>query len=98
MTDPPRRGGIHDVQGVYQGGCAFDDEYKLLKPKSFKYTTQLRNAKQRQISEQKLMDLQNDTSAMKFNRKMELDISNTDQLDKEQFVTAVKSKVKFYGL
>ena len=41
----PRRGGEHRVYGMYLGGRALDDSYCLTNDCSYKYTTQLWNAK-----------------------------------------------------
>lgn len=94
----PKRGGIHRAYGVYLGGCALDDDYKLTKARSFKYTTQLRNSKALASIEKTLMTARNDATSVKFNGKVELGTNvQTAELDKEQFVATLKDKVKFHG-
>lgn len=94
----PRRGGIHRLYGVYQGGSELNDQYQLPLRRTYNFTTQLRNAKQLSISENKLMEARNDSSAMKFNGKLEATASDINEFDKEQFIRALMDKVRFYGL
>lgn len=88
------------MYGTYMGGSALDDDYELMNVRSYKYTTQLRNPKQLASSERSLMTARNDGTSIKFNGKLELSGTTTEtaELDKEQFVAALKDKVKFHGV
>jgi hypothetical protein len=97
---PPKRGGIHSRYDTFVGGCAMDDHYRLINPRSYKFTTQLRNSKATASLEKTLMSARNDASSIKFNGKLELTDTTTEtaELDKEQFIAALKDKVKFHGV
>ena len=97
---PPKRGGIHRSYGLFLGGSALDDKYQLINARPYKYTTQLRNPKQLASIEKTLMTARNDASSIKFNGKLELTGGTTEtaELDKEQFIAALKDKVKFHGM
>ena len=44
------------------------------------------------------MDAKRYSSMLKFDSNLELDISDTNQLDKEQFISTVVDEVKYYGI
>lgn len=44
------------------------------------------------------MDARKDASMVKFDGKLEVEASDTVQLDKEQFILSLSDEVKFYGL
>ena len=67
-----KRGGTHPVLGKYVGGSDLNDEYRLTKTNSYKFTSQLRNVKQLSANEGKLREERNSVSTMKFNGKLEL--------------------------
>ena len=94
----PKRGGEHPSLGYYMGGCALDDDYKLVKQRPFGQVTQLRSAKQLGINQSSLLSAKLDSSVMKFNGKLETLCTDITKLDKDQFITAVKEKVRYYGL
>lgn len=52
---PPRRGGEHPIYGIFIGGSALDDEYRLIGTRHYKYTTQRRSAKVVNSIEQSLI-------------------------------------------
>ena len=86
------------MYGIYQGGSELDNNYELVLMQTYNFTTQLRTPKQLSLSETKLMDARNDSSAMKFNGKLEATASDINEFDKEQFIRALMDKVRFYGL
>ena len=44
------------------------------------------------------MDARKDSSMSKFDEKLEVNLNDPAQLDKEQFVSALTDEIKFYGL
>lgn len=103
MTTPvtltsPRRGGIHPIFGLFMGGSDLDDDYKLKSQAPYKLTTQLRNPKQSGSSEQSLMDARTDATKLKFHGKLETSADCTTEYDKEEFLTALREQVNYYGL
>ena len=96
----PKRGGNHVLFGVYQGGSALTNEYKLTKQNSYRSTTQLRNSKVLAQCETALHKARGDTSVLKFDGKLEVNSGKTipTELDQEQLMIAVKETVQRYGL
>lgn len=97
---PPKRGGVHFTYKLFIGGSALNDEYRMVSKRGYKYTTQLRNARSSQSIEKALMSARNDSTYIKFNGKLEVSSATTEaaELDKEQFISALKDKVNFHGL
>ena len=93
----PKRGGEHPLLSYYMGGCALDDDYKLVKQRPFGQVTQLHSAKQLGINQSSLLSAKLDSSIMKFNGKLKTLCTDITELDKDQFITAVKEKVRYYG-
>ena len=97
MSTVPKRGGEHTVLGVYMGGCGIDSNYEKVKNVSYQHSLQLRNLNALIKSEANLMKSLDDTTTMKYNGKIDLKPSETSELNKEQFLKAVKRGVKYYG-
>ena len=95
----PKRRGIHQIYGVYLERSGLDNEYRLVKVNSYKFTSQLRNVKQAGISERTLMNSRENSSLYKFNGKLEvLTTTGTSEMDKEDFIEYLKDKTSYYGL
>ena len=98
-TSTIKRGGTHPVLGTYLGVSDLDNEYRLMKKNSYKFTSQLRTVKQLSANETKLREERNSISTMKFDGKLELsDSSRSTEIDKEQFFQSVQENINFYGL
>jgi len=94
----PRRGG-DDIHGVYMGGAPLDRRYISSKAKSYRATSQLRTIKASSLNEAALNKQSRDTSFLKFDGKLEVDNADAvTELNKEEFLEAVKEVVKRYGL
>ena len=94
----PRRGG-DDIHGVYMGGAPLDRRYVSSKAKSYHATSQLRTIKASSLNEAALNKQLRDTSFLKFDGKLEVDNADAvTELNKEEFLEAVKEVVKRYGL
>ena len=94
-----KRGGNHPVLGNYLGGSDLNNEYKLVKKNSYKYTSQLCTVKQLSVNEAKLREERNSILAMKFDGKLELpESAGLTEMDKEQFFQSVQENINFYGL
>ena len=94
-----KRGGNHPVLGNYLGGSDLNNEYKLIKKNSYKYTSQLCTVKQLSVNEAKLREEQNSILTMKFDGKLELpESAGSTEMDKEQFFQSVPENINFYGL
>ena len=94
----PRRGG-DDIHGVYMGGAPLDRWYVSSKAKSYRATSQLRTIKASSLNEAALNKQLRDTSFLKFDGKLEVDNEDAvTELNKEEFLEAVKEVVKRYGL
>ena len=94
-----KRGGNHLTLGSYLGGCDLDDDYCLVKPNSYKYTSQLRTLKQLSANETKLREDRNSILILKFDGKLELSsLATSKEMDKEQFFQSVLKNIAFYGL
>eukprot|EP00979_Chaetoceros_neogracilis_P007259 scaffold1521_cov271-Chaetoceros_neogracile.AAC.67 len=77
---------------------AVASDYTLVSTIPYKLTTQLRNAKQSSQSEHSLMDARTDSFKIKFHGKLETTPDCTTEYDKEEFLTALKEQVNYYGL
>jgi hypothetical protein len=93
----PRRGGS-SFHGTYLGGCLFDTDYKPIKKPKMAYTTQIRTTKQMGVNQKFLMDAMNNSALMKFDGKLEVIETTSNELDKEQFTASVKNNMRYYGL
>ena len=103
MTAPalptPRRGGVHPLAGIYNGGSAIDKNYALVSPAlSFKFATQLRTEEQLSSNETTLLSQQDNTQYLKFKGKLDMASVGASELDKHQFMTKVKKNMRYYGL
>ena len=68
----PKRGGNHVLFGVYQGGSALTNEYKLTKQNPHRSTAQLRNSKVLAQRETALHKARGDTTVLQFDRKLDI--------------------------
>ena len=94
----PKRGEEHPSLSYCMGGCTLDDDYKLVKQRPFRQVTQLCSAKQLGINQSSLLSAKLDSLIIKFNGKLETSCTDITKLDKDQFITVVKEKVRYYGL
>ena len=94
----PKSGGEHPSLSYYMGVCALDYDYKLVKQRPFGQVTQLRSTKQLGINQSSLLSAKLDSSVIEFNGNLETSCTDITELDKYQFITAVKEKVRYYGL
>lgn len=97
VVPTPRRGGIHPVYGVFLGGSAMKDDYRLSSP-DFHCVSQLRSIKQLQIIQNTLEQARNSLTSIKFHGNVEIDDAKaTTELDKNHFVKKVEQLVETYG-
>ena len=80
------------------GGSELNDNYTLKTNTPYKFTTQLRNSKQSSSSEQMLIKRHSDATAIIFKGNLEVSETCITEYDKENFITALKEQVAFYGL
>ena len=94
----PKRGDTHPIYGIYLGGSALDDAYKLTSDNTFHHVSQVRSVKQANSNETTLISNMEDNTKIKFNGNLELTTCSLTEFDKDGFLRAVKEKVKYYGL
>jgi hypothetical protein len=93
-----RRGGIHPVYGVFLGGSAMKDDYRVASP-DFHCVSQLRSIKQLQIIQTTLEQARDSLTSIKFFHGNVVidDAKATTELDKNHFVKKVERLVETYG-
>ena len=94
----PLRGGIHPIYGLYMGGSKLTDDYTLKSKSPYTCTMQIRNPKQPSYSEQTLIKRCSDTTSIKFNGSIEINISCITEYNKEEFITKLNEQVGYYEL
>ena len=94
----PKRGDSHPIFGIYLGGSALDDSYKLTSDNTFHHVSQVCSVKQANSNETTLISNMEDNTKIKFNGNLELTACSLTEYDKDGFLRAVKEKVKYYGL
>ena len=89
--DVLRRGG-DGLHGIYMGSAPLNRKYTSTKPNTYRATTQLRTYKSSSLNES--------TLNKQFDRKLEVDndAATVNQLNKEEFLEAVKNVIKCYWL
>ena len=92
----PKRGGTNPIFGTYVGGSPLNCEYRLTKITNFKASSQLRTPKNLSTLESALNSSLLDSSSLKFNGSLDT-TSTTTEINKEQFITAVRRSVKKFG-
>ena len=95
-TTTPRRGGNNTTFGTFVGGSVLNNEYKLTKTNNFKSSSQLRTSKTLSTLENTLNATLLDSSSLKFNGRLDT-TSTTTEINKEQFIVAVRRMVKKFG-
>ena len=71
-TPTPKRGGIHGTYGLFLGGSALDDDYKLTETQgNYAFAAQRRNPKTITSIERDLMMSRDSTTSLKFDGKLE---------------------------
>ena len=98
LQQPPRRGGVHPIYGVFIGGGELDNTYNLAGTRHYKYTAQRRSAKVVNSIEQALLKAIDAKDIDKFNGNLEITpSSSTNEIDKETFVKQLRKKVRLHG-
>jgi hypothetical protein len=93
----PKRGGTNPIFGTYVGGSPLNKEYQLTKTvNNFKASSQLRTPKNLATLESTLNTSLLDSTSLKFNGSLDT-TSSTTEMNKEQFITAVRRCVKKFG-
>ena len=90
MSTPtaPKRGGIHPIYGVFVGGAAVDDNYKLKGKRLYKSSTQRRNPKSIGHIEGDLRTARDSTTVCKFHGN--LDGTTDRELNKKSFLKTIE--------
>ena len=96
-TVPPKRGGIHPTYGVYLGGTALDNDYKLTSTITYRFASQRRHPKSTVSIEKSVMDARASTTTLKFNGKLDSTSGTATELDKERFVRVLAQTVREHG-
>ena len=97
--DIPCRGGS-DRHGIYMGGAPLNRRYMSTGARPYRGTSQLRTIKAPTLNEATLNKALRDTKHLKFNGKLEIEntAESIKELDKEEFLAAVKKTITQYGL
>ena len=97
-TNPPRRGGIHPIYGIFLGGSKLDDTYRLTGTRHNRFTGQRRGPKVINSIEQALLKTIDSTDACKFNGNLEkTESAQPTEIDKETFIKQLQKKVRLHG-
>ena len=86
------------MYGIFVGGSDLANDHTLKSSMPYKFTTQLRNPKQSSSSEARLMTWRNDVTEILFKENLEISTPTITEYNKEEFVTALKEQVSYYGL
>jgi hypothetical protein len=89
----PRRGGVHATHKQYLGGGKIGDDWVLAG--RYRYSSQRRDEKYIAKIEKTLIDKRDSSTDKKFNGT--LDDAGDKELDKDQFVRALKQRVREHG-
>ena len=97
--DIPRRGG-DGRHGIYMGGAPLNRRYMSTGARPYRGTSQLRTIKASTLNEATLNKALRDTKHLKFEGKLEIEnaAESIKELDKEEFLAAVKKTITQYGL
>jgi hypothetical protein len=91
----PKRGGIHGTYGLFLGGSALDDNYKLIEARgNYAYAAQRRNPKTIATIERDLMMARDSTTSLKFDGKLEPVASTVTEISKERFLLNLERRVE----
>jgi hypothetical protein len=94
---PPKCGGIHATYGVYLGGTALDNDYRLTSTITYHFASQRRHPKLTVSIEKSVMDARASTTTLKFNGKLDSTSGTATELDKERFVRVLAQTVCEHG-
>ena len=94
----PKRCGTQPYLGLYAGGSDLDINYKPIQDTPFHHVSQLKSGNQMATNQSNLIQASNDMNVIKLNGQLEITSKETVELDKEQFVEAVKKNIQLFGL
>jgi hypothetical protein len=88
--NPPERGGIHPIYGVYLGGGEVEQGWTMSQH-HYQFSTQRRDEKNVPRIKRGLTDARDKTTTLKFNGNLELDGKEVSEkeLDKDHFVRTI---------
>lgn len=96
-----RGGGNHPIFGIYVGGLALNQDYKLTSAQSYSSTSQFRTENSLNMDETSLHSQRGNSTSLKFNGELNFAEGNTDsltELNLEGFLRAVGVIVKRFGI
>ena len=98
-VDPPKRGGVHPVYGLYIGGSPLDENYKPTRVGrlSFRFSSQRRNTKTIGSIESARVSARDSTTSLKFDGRLEPTVGSATEIGKERFITLLSRKVEEHG-
>ena len=88
---------MHPIYGLFMGVSEMTKKYTLKSKTPFKLTTQLRNLMQSSLFKQTLINARLNEFFMTLKENLETITNCIKKYDKEEFVTALREQVAFYG-